>query len=151
MPWWCLGPVEQGRQSQQKSANSSRNSCVSCYPTRSNKHLLRVGPRFAWAGGTFFPVVLLCQFLVLAGNRFWLYILQCTWSSIQLWCCVSFFGSGGKQFLVLRSYLVYNTVVWLCLLFCCGGKVNFVRMNTLQSQSFLKIIENFLCKKNDPL
>jgi hypothetical protein len=25
----------------------------------------------AWAGGTFFPVVLLCQFLVLAGNRFW--------------------------------------------------------------------------------
>ncbi len=30
---------------------------------------------FAWAGGTFFPVVLLCQFLVLAGNRFWFYIL----------------------------------------------------------------------------
>ncbi len=53
-------------------------------------------PRFAWAGGTFFPVVLLCQFLVLAGNRFWLYILLCTWSTIQLWCCVSFFGSGGK-------------------------------------------------------
>jgi hypothetical protein len=24
----------------------------------------------AWAGGTFFPVVLLCQCLVLAGNRF---------------------------------------------------------------------------------
>ncbi len=48
-------------------------------------------PRFAWAGGTFFPVVLLCQFLVLAGNRFWLYILLCTWSTIQLWCCVSFF------------------------------------------------------------
>ena len=32
----------------------------------------------AWAGGTFFPVVLLCQFLVLAGNRFWLYLL-CTY------------------------------------------------------------------------
>ncbi len=31
--------------------------------------------RFAWAGGTFFPVVLLCQILVLAGNRFWFYIL----------------------------------------------------------------------------
>ncbi len=31
--------------------------------------------RFEWAGGTFFPVVLLCQFLVLAGNRFWFYIL----------------------------------------------------------------------------
>ena len=41
-------------------------------------------------------VVLLCQFLVLAGNRFWLYILLCTWSTIQLWCCVIFFGSGRK-------------------------------------------------------
>ncbi len=32
--------------------------------------------RFAWTGGTFFPVVLLCQFLVLAGNRFWFYTLR---------------------------------------------------------------------------
>ncbi len=31
--------------------------------------------RYAWAGGTIFPVVLLCQFLVLLGNRFWFYIL----------------------------------------------------------------------------
>jgi hypothetical protein len=32
---------------------------------------------FAWAGGTFFlfPVVLLCQFFVLVGNRLWCYIL----------------------------------------------------------------------------
>ncbi len=64
----------------------------------------------------------------------------------QLCCCVvSVFGSGGKcgnslyiifrrivlgqsrkQFLVLRTYLVYNTVVWLCQFFCCGRKVNFV-------------------------
>ena len=63
--------------------------------------------------------------LVLAGNRFWLYILLCTWSTIQLWCCVGFFGSGGKQFLVLRTYLVHNTVVRLCHFFCCGGKINF--------------------------
>ncbi len=41
----------------------------------------------AWAGGTFFPIVLLFQFLVLAGNRFWFYIL---------------------------TYLEYNTVVALC-------------------------------------
>ncbi len=53
-------------------------------------------PRFAWAGWTFFPIVLLCQFLLLMGNRICLYILLCTWSTIQLWCCVSFFGSGGK-------------------------------------------------------
>jgi hypothetical protein len=61
--------------------------------------------------------------LVPAGNRFWLYILLCTWSTIQLWCCVSFFGSGGKSFLVFCTYLVYNTVVRLCQFFCCGGKV----------------------------
>ena len=55
-------------------------------------------PRFAWAGGTFSPVVLLCQFLVLAGNRFWFYILlmYLGYRTIQLWCCVSFFGSSGK-------------------------------------------------------
>jgi hypothetical protein len=40
-------------------------------------------PCFAWAGGTSFPVVLLCLFLVLVGNRFWLYILLCTWSTIH--------------------------------------------------------------------
>ncbi len=34
--------------------------------------------RCTWAGGTFFLVVLLCQFLVLAGNRFWFYLL-CTY------------------------------------------------------------------------
>ncbi len=53
---------------------------------------------FAWAGGTFSPVVLLCQFSVLAGNRFWFYILlmYLGYRTIQLWCCVSCFGSGGK-------------------------------------------------------
>ncbi len=34
--------------------------------------------RFAWAGGTFFSVRLLFQVFVLAGNRFWFYILLCT-------------------------------------------------------------------------
>ncbi len=55
-------------------------------------------PRFAWAGGTFSPVVLLCQFFVLAGNRFWFYILlmYLGYRTIQLWCCVSFIGSGRK-------------------------------------------------------
>ncbi len=38
----------------------------------------RQNTRCAWAGGTFFPVVMLCQFLVLAGNRFWFYLL-CTY------------------------------------------------------------------------
>ncbi len=98
--------------------------------------------RFAWAGGTFFPVVLLYQFFILAGNRFWLYILLCTQSSIQLWCCASFFGSGGKQFLLLRRYLVYNTVARLCHFFCCGGKVNFVPIFLL-NQNFLLVYRKF--------
>jgi hypothetical protein len=49
----------------------------------------------AWAGGTLFPVVPLCQLLVLAGNRYWFYIL---------------------------TYLEYNTVVALCQFFGSGGK-----------------------------
>ena len=44
------------------------------------------------------------QFLVLAGNRFWFYILLMYLGNrtIQLWCCVSFFGIffvvAGKWF-----------------------------------------------------
>ncbi len=53
----------------------------------------------ALAGGTFFPVMLLCQFLVLVRNRFWFYLL-CTY----VW------------------YLEYNTVVVLCQFFGSGGK-----------------------------
>ncbi len=69
-----------------------------------------------WAGGIFFQVVLLCQFLVMVGNRFWFYILlmYLGYRNIQLWFCVTFFGSGGKEFLSLCTYLVYNTVVRLC-------------------------------------
>ncbi len=94
---------------------------------------------YTWAGGTFFPVVLLCQFFVLAGNRVWFYILLMYLK--QLWCCASFFGSGGKYFLVLHTYLVYNTVVWLCQHFCCGGKVNFVQIFLL-NPSFLFVHRN---------
>ncbi len=80
-------------------------------PKKSQPHS-RTYTRFAWAGGTFFPVVLLCQFFVLAGNRIWLYILLSTILRVPYSCGVVlvFFGSGGKLFLVLRTYLVYNTV-----------------------------------------
>jgi hypothetical protein len=91
---------------------------------------------------------------------------------MQLWCCVSFFGCGGKLFLVLLTYLVYNTVVQLCQFFCCGQKANLVQIyllnpdfllvhrykvsvtvylflalygsTTIQSRLFLKNIENFV-------
>ncbi len=62
---------------------------------------------YAWAGETFFPVVVLCQFLVLVGNRFWFYILMyLEYNTVAVLC--QFFGSGGKSFLVLRTYLVYK-------------------------------------------
>ncbi len=87
----------------------------------------------------------------------------------QLCCCVvSVFGSGGKcgkllyiifwrivlgssgkQFLVLRTYLVYNTVVQLYQFFCCGGKVNFVRM-PYSHDRFSKILRTFFVKKMIP-
>ncbi len=95
----------------QKSLSLSHEHSFTLYPSLSphgrNDGQRNEYTRFAWAGETFVPVVLLCQFFVLAGNRFWLYILLCTLSTIQLWCCVSFFGSGGKLFLVLRRYLEF--------------------------------------------
>ncbi len=42
----------------------------------------------AWAGGTFFPVVLLCQFLVLAGNRFWFHLICIYVLRVQYSCGV---------------------------------------------------------------
>ncbi len=91
--------------------------------------------RCAWAGGTFFPVVLLCQFfgfwqkigfgvtylriqstiqlwscvgfLVLEGNSFWCYIrTQCT---IHLCGCVSFFVVAGNSVAAGNSSQNENT------------------------------------------
>ncbi len=64
--------------------------------------------------------------------------------SVQYSCAVvSVFWCG---FLVLRTYLVYNTVVRLCQFFCCGTKVNFVRIPYSQD-CFSKISRTFFKKK----
>ncbi len=64
-----------------------------------------------------FSVVLLCQFLVLAGSRFWFYLL-CTYVlRVQYSCSVVLVFWFRKKFLVLRMYLVYNTFVRLCQFF----------------------------------
>ncbi len=65
-------------------------------------------------------------------------------------CCVSFFGSGRKLFLVLHMYLVYNTVVRLCQFFCCGGKVNFVRI-PYSHDSISKTSRTFFVKYWSPI
>ncbi len=67
--------------------------------------------------------MLLCQFLVLVGNRFWFYILLCTWSTTQLWCYSSYFGFGGKQFLVLRTYLHTIQLCGCVSFFVVAGKL----------------------------
>ncbi len=75
----------------------------------------------AWAGGTFFPVVMSCQFF-----GFWREIgfgVTTYVSSIQYsFGIVLVFWFWREKFLVLHMYLVYNTVVRLCQFFGCGGK-----------------------------
>ncbi len=65
--------------------------------------------RCVWGGGTIFPVVPLCQFLVMAGNRFWLYL--CTQSTMQLWCFVSFLVLVGNSF---WYYVCTQCTIQLC-------------------------------------
>ncbi len=60
---------------------------------------------------------------VLAGNRFWFYILLMLLEYHTVVVLFCFFGSGGKQVLELRTYLVYNTVVRLCQFFVVAGKL----------------------------
>ncbi len=57
--------------------------------------------------------MLLCQFLVLAGNRFWFYILMYLEYNTVVVLCL-FLVLAGNRFFVLRKYLVYDTVVRLC-------------------------------------
>ncbi len=121
----------------ESSVNFKKQQSVSLWNFLVNTHLLYIPlltlidgqtdrqrdeyTRCVWAGGTFFSVVLLCQFLALAGNRFGFYILMhLEYNTVVVLC--QFFGSGRKQFLVLRTYLVYNAVVRLCQFFGCGGK-----------------------------
>jgi hypothetical protein len=44
---------------------------------------------------------------------------------------------------------VYNTVMWLCQFFCCGGKVNFVQI-PYSHDCFSKISRTFFVKKLIP-
>ena len=72
--------------------------------TEKGIHSLHVGWR------NFFPVVLLCQFLVLVGYRFWFYILTYLEYNTVVALC-QFFGSGGKQFLV---YVRTQCTIQMC-------------------------------------
>ncbi len=76
----------------------------------------------AWAGGSFFPVMLLCQFLVLVGNRFWLHTFV---FRVQYSCDVVLVFWFWREIIfdVIRTYLVYNECSFAVVsVFDCGGK-----------------------------
>ncbi len=97
--------------------------------------------RCAWAGGTFFPVALLCQFFVLVGNRFWFYIPSETVLCPILW------GINYHIFMPVRLDEILNSIVDTCLKFVYVyqkqfGIVNtyfFLIMSTLKGDLLVKI------------
>ncbi len=57
--------------------------------------------RFAWAGGTFFPVVLYVVSVFGSGGKkvlVYICMYHLEYNTIQLWCCVSFLVTAGNSF-----------------------------------------------------
>ncbi len=133
--------------------------CLSPY-SRTERLTEKQNTRYAWAGGTFFPVVLLCQFSALAGNRFWVYILlmyleyhtvvvlcdfYLIWQeiifgmyvlSVQYSCAVVSVFLLWRESLYSMNFLVESENFLLVFLALYGS-------TTIQSRLFLKNIENF--------
>ncbi len=87
--------------------------------------------------------MLLCQFFVLAGNRFWFYILvmYLEYHTVVVLCQLFWFW---QEIVFGVTYvLVYNIVVRLCQCFCCGRKANLVQIFLL-NQNFLLVHRNKL-------
>ncbi len=90
---------------------------------------------YAWAGGTFFPVVLLCQFSVLAGNRFWFYepLMYFQYPTVVVLC---------QFFLIVQDFFFGTHVLsvqYSCAVvsvFCYGGKANVVQIFLLNTRIF---------------
>ncbi len=93
---------------------------------------------FAWAGGTFFPVVLLC----FVSFWFWQEMREL---ALHYFLADSF---GIKREIVFGVMYVLS-VQYSCTVvsvFCCGGKVNFVRIPYSHNR-FSKISRTFFVKK----
>ncbi len=65
------------------------------------------------------------------------YVLRVPYSSGVV---LVFLVLAGNYFLLLRMYLVYNTVVCLCRFFCSGGKANLVQIFLLNPRIFFSYI-----------
>ncbi len=85
---------------------------------RQNYRQRNKNTRYAWAGETFSPVVLSCQFSVLVGNRFWFYIIL--------------------------MYLGYHTVVVLCYFFWFWREIVFGVTYLLSVQYNCAVVSVFL-------
>jgi hypothetical protein len=81
--------------------------------------------------------VVLCQFLVLAGNAGHYFPADCFRIEREIVVGVTYVISVQYSCAVVSVFLL-----WRESQFCS---------NTLQSRLFLKNIENILCKKNDPI
>ncbi len=79
-----------------------------------------------WAGGTFFTVVLLCQFSVLAGNRFWFSILlmYLGYRTIQLFLVVCLAGCAVVSVFGSGDYDQKKKVLVVCLAGCAVVSVS---------------------------
>ncbi len=93
--------------------------------THRQLHSLHVGWRI------FFPVVLLCQILVLAGNRFWFYILMyLEYNTVVV--LYQFFGSGGNSF---WCYILTQCTIQLC---SCASFLVVVGNSSQNENTFLQ-------------
>ncbi len=93
--------------------------------------------RFAWAGGTFFPVVLLCCV------SFWF------WREMRELALHYFLADCfGIEWEIVFGVTYILSLQYSCAVvsfFCCGGKVNFVQMPYSHNR-FSKILRTFFVK-----
>jgi hypothetical protein len=91
----------------------------------------------------FIPVVLLCQFFILVGNRFWFYIIlmYLEYHTVVVLCFFFLFWRkivfGMFVLSVQYSYPVVSV-------FCCGRKANLVRIYLLNLRIFLSYFMHYM-------
>ncbi len=83
----------------------------------------------------FFQLWFCVSFWFWTGNRFWFYILLCTYSTIQLLCCVSFLVLAGNSF--------WCYVCTQCTIPLCGG-VSFLVVAGNRSQNENTVLQKIL-------
>jgi hypothetical protein len=110
--------------------------------------------RCAWAGGTFFPVVLLCHFLFLREIGFGFTYLRTFLKKLcykliisnSCWSISNVFWRALKFKKILIGFLCFTETIRSKLSVTVYLFLALYGSTTFQSWSFFKYIENFLCK-----